>query len=80
MIGRRYSVQFAAVSISAAQDVFELSPADDKPICLKGISFDQTGNSDVGDAAEELVRWSIVRGHSTSGSGGSAATARPMNP
>jgi hypothetical protein len=37
-------------------------------------------SSDVGDAAEEMLRVKIIRGHTTSGSGGSAATPRPLDP
>jgi hypothetical protein len=76
--GRVYTVVFGAVSISAAQDAFELSPTDDKPIELVGLMFNQTGNSDVGDAAEEFIRWTVLRGHTTGGSGGSAPTPRPV--
>lgn len=79
-MARVYSVVFGAVSVSAAQDFFEISPADDKPCEIIGLMLAQTGTSDVGDAAEELLRIQIIRGHATSGSGGSAATARPMNP
>jgi hypothetical protein len=79
MAGRTYSVVFEHVSVSAAQDFFELTPADDKPVELLGLFIDQTGNSDVGDAAEEFLRYSIVRGHTTGGSGGSAPTPRPMD-
>lgn len=75
--GRVYTVVFAAVSVSAAQDFFEITPADDKPVELVGITFDQTGVADIGDAAEEFLRWSVIRGHSTGGSGGSAPTPRP---
>lgn len=75
--GRIYSVVFGAVSVSAAQDLFELTPADDKPCEIVGIMLSQTGNSDVGDAAEECIRFSIIRGHTTGGSGGSAPTPRP---
>lgn len=78
--GRVYSVVFGAVSVSAAQDFFEISPADDKPVQLVGITFDQTGVADIGDAAEEFLRWTVIRGHSTGGSGGSAPTPRPMAP
>lgn len=76
--GRVYTVSFANVSVSAAQDLFEISPADDKPVELAGLFLAQNGVGDVGDAAEELVRISIIRGHTTSGSGGSAATPRPV--
>ncbi len=80
MQGRVYTVVFGAVSVSAAQDLFELTPADDKPIEIIGLSLCQTGNSDVGDAAEECLRFSIIRGHTTSGSGGSAPTPGVLNP
>lgn len=76
--GRVYSVVFGAVSVSAAQDLFEITPADDKPVEIIGLSLCQTGNSDVGDAAEECLRFSIIRGFTASGSGGSAPTPRPM--
>jgi len=74
MNGRIYTVNFAAVSVAAAQDFFELTPADDKPVEIVGLFLTQVGNSDVGDAAEEILRFSIVRGHTVSGSGGTAPT------
>lgn len=73
-MARMYSVVFGAVSVSAAQDFFEITPADDKPIKIRGLVLGQTGNSDVGDAAEECLRFSIIRGFTASGSGGSAPT------
>lgn len=78
MSGRTYSVIFSAVAVSAAQDLFELTPADDKPIEIVGIELGQS--SDAGDAADELLQISIIRGHTTSGSGGSAPTPVPMSP
>lgn len=78
MRGRVYTVVFAAVSVSAAQDLFEISPADDKPVELVGLCLYQVGNSDVGDAAEECLRVNVIRGHSTGGSGGTAPTPRPV--
>lgn len=74
---RYYTVAFDNVAVTAAQDLFEIGPADDKPVELVGLFLGQS--SDVGDAAEEILRWSIVRGHATSGSGGSAATGRPLD-
>jgi len=76
--GRIYTVSFANVSVSAAQDLVEISPADDKPVEIVGLVLAQNGVADVGDAAEELLRFSIIRGHATGGSGGSAATGRPV--
>lgn len=76
MLARSYAVNFTAVAVTAAQDFFELSPTDDKPIEIVGLFVGQY--SDAGDAADELLPWSIVRGHTTSGSGGAAATPRPV--
>lgn len=78
MNGRIYTVNFAAVSVSAAQDFFELTPADDKPVEIVGLFLAQTGVADVGDAAEEMLRFSIIRGYTASGSGGSAPTGIPV--
>lgn len=77
-MSRVYSVEFENVTVTAAQDLFELSPADDQPVRLHALFLSQS--SDVGDAAEEMLRVRIIRGHATSGSGGTAATARPMGP
>lgn len=78
MTGRMYTISFSAVSLSAAQDLFEISPADDKPVEICGLFLSQTGVGDIGDAAEELLKLAIIRGHSTGGSGGSAATPAPV--
>ena len=77
-MSRVYAVTFEAVAVSAAQDFFEIAPADDKPVCLHACYLSQS--SDVGDAAEELLRVKIIRGHATTGSGGSAATGVPLGP
>lgn len=73
-----YTVEFENVAVTAAQDFFEISPADDRPVRIAGLFLAQF--SDLGDAAEELLRIRIIRGHATSGSGGSAPTPRPLNP
>ena len=75
---RLYIVEFEAVSVSAAQDFFEIAPADDKPCEFRGLYLSQS--SDTGDAAEEILRLRIIRGHTSSGSGGTAATPVPVNP
>lgn len=75
-MGRMYSVVFENVSVTAAQDFFELTPADDKPILIHGIYL--ANISEVGDAAEEMLRVAILRGHTTGGSGGSAPTPAPL--
>jgi hypothetical protein len=75
--GRCYSVIFENVAVTAAQDIFELSPADDKPIRI--LSWELTNVSDFGDAQEEVLRLEWIRGFTTSGSGGTAPTPRPAN-
>lgn len=60
-------------------DLLEITPADDKPVRLLGFLVSQT--SEVGDAAEEGVRLSIIilPATFTSGSGGSAPTPQPLD-
>lgn len=74
---RTYAVSFNAVAITAAQDLFEISPADDKPVRLLGLVVGQY--SDVGDANSENLGISIIRGYTASGSGGSTPTPAPMD-
>lgn len=75
-----YSVSFHEQTIATASgdhDFFEVSPADDKPVEIVAVFL---GNkSEVGDAAEEMVSWSIVRGHATGGNG-TGATEVPLDP
>lgn len=73
---RTYAVQFNAVAITAAQDLFEITPADDKPVRLLGLAVGQY--SDAGDTNAEQLGISIIRGYTTSGSGGSAPTPTPL--
>lgn len=77
-MGRVYAVTFTATAVTAAVDLFELSPADDRPIRLLGLFLGQT--TELGDAAEEQLELRIIRGHTTSGSGGSSATPAPLSP
>jgi hypothetical protein len=73
MAGRLYTVSWdAATSITVQIDVFELVPADDKPIFLEELTMWQT--SDFGDAQDEVIGIQIIRGFTTSGSGGATAT------
>lgn len=79
-MGRIYSISYQGTITNAGGDVdlLELLPADDKPNKLRGFLLSQT--SEVGDAAEEGLRISIMRLQTpTSGSGGSAVTPRAMD-
>lgn len=81
-MGRIYSVVMASVAITNANgdvDWLELTPADDKPVKLRGFMLSQT--SEVGDAQEEGLRFRILRlpATVTSGSGGTSPTPAPMD-
>lgn len=64
-------------SPAAAFDFFELNPAANKPIRLRRIRIAQTSEP---TTEEEQLAISVVRGHTTSGSGGSAATPVKLSP
>lgn len=77
-MGRKYYVDLTPTAVTVAADLFELTPADDKPIRVLSLNLHQT--TDFGDAQDEVISVVWVRGHTTSGSGGSAPTPRPVNP
>lgn len=77
MSGRIFGIPISAVAVTAAVDLWELTAADDRSLEIMGIELGQT--SDSGDAQDEQLRVSIVRGNTTSGSGGSAPTPTPMD-
>jgi hypothetical protein len=77
-MGRLYAITFENVAVTASQDLFEIAPADDKPVCIHACYLSQS--TELGDAAEEQLRIKIIRGHATSGSGGTAPTPAPLNP
>lgn len=78
MQGRVYSVVIDNVAASVAQDLAEFLVGDDRPFEMVGYCLGQT--SDVGDAQDENRLLKIVRGSTTSGSGGTAPTPQPLLP
>lgn len=70
-----YSTSFTDVAVTAAQDLFELTAPADAIIVLHSCYISQ--NTDYGDAASEGLTINVTR-YSTSGSGGSTPTPRPM--
>lgn len=78
MNGRTYTVAFNAVAVTAASDLFEITPADDKPVEIVGLEIGQY--TDAGDAADEMLGLQIIRGFTASGSGGSSATPTAVSP
>lgn len=74
-----YTVSFDQQTIAAASgdyDFFELDAATDKPVEI--VAIDIGNKSEVGDAQEEMVAYSIVRGNTTTGNG-TATTPRPLD-
>lgn len=76
MADRVYSVSFTEVAVTVAVDLFELTPADDKPLEVLGLFIGQS--SDFGDAQAELLPYRVIRGFTSSGSGGASTTPRPL--
>lgn len=73
VIGRGYTCVLAPTAFTAAFDIFELTPADDKSLQVCGIVIGQT--TEITDAQDEQLEIKIMRGGTamTSGSGGTAA-------
>lgn len=75
-----YTVVFDQQAFTAAlgdYDFFELDAAAEKPIEIVALKI--SNKSEVGDAQEEMVAYSIVRGNTTSGNGAST-TPRALDP
>lgn len=78
-MSRCYTVTLTPTAIAVATtDLIAIAAADDIPIKIRSIRFWQT--SDVGDAQDEVITLQVVRGNTTSGSGGATFTPVPKNP
>src|SRR5262245_54807697 len=71
-----FAVTFTNVSITLAQDLFELVAPSNSRVRVREITFGQ--HSDAGDAAAEMLALTVIRGH-TSGGSSSAAAPTPAN-
>jgi hypothetical protein len=81
-MAREYTVSFDNVTVSAAQDLFNLQAAANKPIRIVAVKLNNVGGTaDAGDAQEELLRISYKRLASavTNGSGGTAPTPAKLD-
>lgn len=74
-MGRIYTAVFNNVAVTAVQDLFEIVAPADSVVVVHDLHISQ--NSDLGDAAEEILRIELTSGHTTSGSGGSSVTPVP---
>jgi hypothetical protein len=77
-MARIYAITFSEIAITVAQDLFEITPADDHPVTLMALYVEQ--GSDMGDIQEEGLYYKIIRGHATGGSSGSTVTPIPLDP
>jgi hypothetical protein len=79
-MGRIYTISYTGTVTNTGgdADLLEINPADDKPVKLRGMMLSQI--SEVGDAAEEGLRISIMRLPATvTSSNGTAVTPIPMD-
>jgi hypothetical protein len=66
-----YGANMSAQAVTTATDLFEITPAADRPAIIYGLTLGQT--TDLSDAAEEVLMIGVYR-DVTAGSGGTAAT------
>jgi hypothetical protein len=74
-----YTVAFDRDSFTNANgdyDFFELTPADDRPIELVGLIL--AVKTEVGDAQDEMIDYTIVSDNATTGNG-TSTTPRPID-
>ena len=74
----QYVATLNAVAVSAAQDVFELVAPATSQVLIREIVIGQY--SDAGDAEAELLSILLIRGYTTTGSGGAAVTPVNLDP
>lgn len=77
-MGQIYIASFEDVTVSAQVDNFEILPATQRPCVIHAVHLSQ--NTDTKDAGEFMVRTQIIRGHTTSGSGGTTPTKVASDP
>lgn len=67
-----YTATFEEVAVSAAEDLFEINAPSDGVVVVHGLEISQSSDTD----SEQLNL--LIHRASTSGSGGSTPTARPL--
>jgi hypothetical protein len=75
-----YTVTFTEVTVTSAggnTDLFEIVPADDRPLELVAVFLGQ--KSEAGDAADEMLTITVITDLTVS-SNGTATTPRPLDP
>ena len=75
---QRYTYGATVGSHTAGQgdrDVMTWNPADETVMVLRSITISNAGGIGMGEADELMLRWAVVRGHTTVGSGGTSQTS-----
>jgi len=75
--GRYYTAFFNDVTVTAAQDFFELVAA--ATCCTELLEIHLSQQTEVGDAMEEMLNILVKTGATTTGSGGSTPTPVPTS-
>ena len=70
--GPIFTATFSAVAVTAAQDVFEITAPSTSRVLIREIRIGQY--SDFGDAQAEILSVLVLRGYTTTGSGGTTLT------
>lgn len=79
MDGLTFTATFSSVSVTTvSRDVFQIVAPTDSRVEICECELGQF--SDAGDAQDELLSFEIIRGSTTSGSGGSAVTPAKHQP
>jgi hypothetical protein len=64
------------LAVTTANDLAQITVADDRPVSIAGLIVVQS--SDVGDAAEEVLRIGLYRGVTTGTTGGTSLTVTAL--
>ena len=70
--GNIFTATLSAIAVTAAQDVFEIVAPAGKRVKIREVVLSQY--TDFADAAAEILSVLVVRGYTTTGSGGAAVT------
>jgi len=64
------------LAFSTANDLAQITITDDRPLIITGLVIAQS--SDLGDNAEEVLRWNLLKGVTTGATGGTSLTVTKM--
>lgn len=74
-----FTATFSAIAVSAAQDVFEIVAPSNSRVAIRRILLGQYTLDEETIAESDLVGVQIIRGYTTTGSGGAAVNAKNID-